>query len=78
MTKKIELLSIPEFAEVLRVHPNTIRKAIKCGRIQAFRAGSGRTSAYRIYRSELERMSQFDAKEMIDKIIENRIKGIKT
>jgi len=52
--------SVAEFAEKLRVHPNTVRNAIHSGRISAFRVGSGKRSMYRIPGSEIERMMAFD------------------
>lgn len=69
-----EVCSVVEFAGLLKVHPNTVRKAIKCGRIQAFRIGVGKRSSYRIYKYELERMAAFDATEMIEKIVKERTK----
>ncbi len=72
MKKKVEFFTVDEFAEVLRVHPNTIRKAIRTGRIQAFKTSGGRKASYRIYRSEIERMAAFDATEMIENIIRER------
>ena len=74
MDKKFNLLTINEFAEILKVHPNTVRNGIKSGRIQAFRAGGGKKSAFRIFDTELNRMAEFDAEHMIENIIENRKK----
>lgn len=64
--------SIKEFAALVRVHPNTIRNAIKSGRISAFRVGFGARSAYRIAASEIQRIALFDLEDMINRIIENR------
>ncbi len=69
-----EVCSITEFAKLISAHPNTVRNAIKYGRIQAFRIGSGKRSAYRIYKSERERMAAFDASEMIENIVKERNK----
>ncbi len=52
--------SIKEFAKKLSLHPNTIRKAIKSGRIQAFRLSQGKTSSYRIPGSEINRITTMD------------------
>ncbi len=76
--KIIELLTIYEFADLLKVHHNTVRNAIKYGRIHAFRIGRGKRSEFRIFATELMRMAAFDASEMIDNIVEERIKPMKT
>lgn len=67
-----EFLSIKEFAFILKVHPNTIRRAIKSGRINGFKVGYGEKSTYRIARAEINRIAIFDLEEMIEKIIEKR------
>jgi len=64
--------SIKEFASKLGVHGNTIRRAIKNGRIQAFRVGIGVKSIYRIPYSEINRIALFDLREMIEKMIQER------
>ena len=64
--------SIKEFAELLGVHPNTIRNSIKSGRISAFRIGSGPKSSYRIPANEISRIALFDLKEMIERIVIER------
>jgi excisionase family DNA binding protein len=66
--------SIKEFAQKLGVHSNTIRRAIKSGRINAFRVGSGKRSIFRIPESEINRVALIDLEEMIEKIIEKRLK----
>ncbi len=66
--------SIKEFAQKLGVHPNTIRRSIKNGRINAFKIGAGKKSIYRISHSEINRVALFDLEEMIEKIIEKRMK----
>lgn len=65
-------LSINEFALLLRVHPNTIRRSIKSGRISAFKVGSGKRGTYRIPKNEINRIALFDLEDMIEKIIEKR------
>lgn len=67
-----DFLSIKEFAYLLKVHPNTIRRAVKSGRINAFRIGAGIKSSYRIARAEINRIAIFDLEEMIEKIVEKR------
>lgn len=56
---------------MVRVHPNTIRRAIKSGRIAAFKVGS----VYRIARSEIARMAEFDLSEYIEQEVQKRLGG---
>lgn len=74
MKKNLKFYTVNELAEVLRVHPTTIYQSIRCGRINAFRVGPGKKAPLRIYHHEVERMIEFDAKKMIDKIVEDRVK----
>lgn len=67
-----DFVSIKEFAGIVGVHPNTVRRSIKRGRISAFKIGSGKKSIYRIARTEINRLSLCDMEEMIEKIIEKR------
>ena len=69
-----EYFSISDFAKKLKVHPNTIRRAIKNKRIQALRIGKTKNSAYRIPESEILRMAHVDLEETIEKEVEKRIK----
>jgi len=71
-----DFLSIKEFASKLGVHPNTIRRSIKKGRISAFKVAPGRRSVYRIPKTEANRMALFDMEEMIERIIEKRAQEI--
>lgn len=50
-----DLLSINEAAVFWRVHPNTIRRHIKSGRLPSVRLGG--TGAYRIRRADLENIA---------------------
>ncbi len=52
-----DILTLKEFAEYIQVHPNTVKKMIKSNYLAAFKAGIGKTSAFRIARSEATRMS---------------------
>lgn len=56
MDQDLYFLTIQEFAKRLRVHPNTVRNAIKEGRINALKLSEGKRSAYRIPVSEMERL----------------------
>ena len=69
---EIEFFTVNEFAKYLRVHPITIRRAIRQGKIRAFRLNPGIKSSWRIHKSEVERMAELDFNEVVDKIIENR------
>jgi len=52
-----DILSLKEFAQYIDVHPNTVRKMIRTGQLSAFKTGKGRTSSYRIAKSETIRLS---------------------
>jgi excisionase family DNA binding protein len=52
----MNFLTVEEFADKLKIHPSTIRRAIKEGKIYASRPGPGKRSPYRISESELERL----------------------
>ncbi len=64
--------SIKEFAVKLSIHSNTVRRAIKSGRIIAFQVGSGKKSTYRIAHSEIGRIALFDMKELIRKMLKEQ------
>lgn len=52
----MNFLTIDEFAERIKLHPATIRRAIKEGKIYASRPSGGLRAPYRIAESELERI----------------------
>ena len=52
--------TVEQIAKKLNVCEQTIRRAIKKGRIHAFRPGIGTRSPYRIYESELMRIIMVD------------------
>lgn len=68
------LLSIKEFALKLKVHPNTIRRSIKCGRISAIKIGSGKRHVYRISTTEILRMAEIDMQQYVELEVQKRIK----
>lgn len=63
--------SILEFADILKVHPNTIRNSIKNGHIAAFKINKGKKSMYRIASSELQRLAIINLNDVIDEIKRN-------
>ena len=73
MTEPKEFFTIMEMADKLRIHPNTVRKAIKEGRIQAFRTGSGMRSEYRIPITEINRISEMDMSKLIEQMIDRKL-----
>lgn len=49
-----EVLTTAQVAEVMRVHPETVRRLIRTGRLKAIKWN--RHGAYRILRAELDRL----------------------
>lgn len=66
-------LSIKEYAYLIRVHPNTVRRSIKNGHCKAFRTGSGCKAVYRIPRSEINRLALEHLESIIERMIEKKI-----
>lgn len=60
----VHFFTIKELAERIRVHPITIRRAIKNGYINALRTGSGSKSAYRIPSTEIYKLAQFQLEHL--------------
>ena len=73
MSEVQNFLTLMEFANRVRVHPNTIRRAIQGGRIQAVRIGIGPRAQYRIPDTELNRLCEMDMTKLIEKIIEEKL-----
>ena len=68
-----EFISIKEFAAKIGAHPNTIRRSIKKGRLSACDIGSGGKHIYRIAKSEIERIALLNLKNIIDKLVEEKM-----
>lgn len=68
-----EFFTVTEFANKLRIHENTVRKAIKNGRIQAFKVGDGSRSSYRIPNTEVQRLCELDMSKLIQKIVDEKM-----
>lgn len=75
MTEQKNFYTVDEFAEKIRVHPATVRRNIKQGRIQAFRTSEGIRSSYRIPNTEVERLCELDMSKLIDRIVERKLEG---
>jgi excisionase family DNA binding protein len=69
-----DFYTIQEFADKLGFCYRTIWRAIKNGRILAFRPGSSPQSPYRIAHSEFYRMSEIDLEKLIQKEVDKRLK----
>lgn len=65
--------SVSEFAKETRVSTKTIFRAIKKGRISAFRPGS-QNGKIRIPASEIERMAIANLEEIVQDMMEERSK----
>jgi len=62
----MEYFTVNEFANKIKMNPQSVRKLIREQRIYAIRLGTGARARYRIAESELERhqiMSMYKTKE---------------
>jgi len=48
MKESVQLLTVKQVSEILRLKPDTVRKKIRAGELQAIQLGSGRSSHLRI------------------------------
>ena len=64
--------TVQEFAKKLHVHPNTVRRAIKNGKILAFTLGAGKKPPYRIPYTEIERLMISHFEEVAEAIMLKR------
>lgn len=52
----INFLTVEEFAKRVKMHPGSVRRSIREGKIFASRPSMGKRGPYRICESELERL----------------------
>jgi len=52
----VNFLTVEEFAKRIKMHPTSVRRSIKQGRIFATRPSVGKRGPYRVAESELERL----------------------
>ncbi len=76
MHTESDFLSIKEFAAKIGAHPNTIRRSIAKGRISACNIGSGSKKIYRIAKSEINRIALLDLKQIVDKMVSDKLANI--
>ncbi len=67
-----EYLTVKEFANKIGVHYNTVIRAIKRGRLSAFRLNDGKRACYRIPVSEINRIAFSDLEKLVSEIIERK------
>ena len=68
-----QFLSVKNFADLVNLHQNTIRRSIKDGRLSAFKIGSGKRAKYRIPRSEINRISMIDLEKIVEKMVQDKL-----
>lgn len=76
MKEEKEFFTVEEFSSIVRLHENTIRRAIKKGRIQAFRSSDGERSSFRIPNTEIQRLCELDMSKLIKKIVCDELEKI--
>jgi excisionase family DNA binding protein len=58
--------TVDEFAEMVKMSPQTIRRCIRKGRIMACRPAIGKKSPYRIHASEIMRILSVDYQKIVE------------
>ena len=74
MTIHNDYLTIVQFAAKIQMHPNSVRRLIRMGKLQGVNMGSGNRKIYRIPESELSRLATFDLKEVLTNIRSDDLK----
>lgn len=72
MVNPDEFLSIKEFAFKLGLHPNTVRRSIRSGRLSAVRIGGGCKAVYRIPSCEINRLALHHLETIIEQIVKKK------
>lgn len=73
----IEFVSIKEFAARIGMHPNSVRKAIKAGKLNAIRIGEGKQAAYRIPLTQLHILAIYNIEKVINALIDKKLESKK-
>ena len=68
-----EALTLKEFAKKLKVTERTVYRYLTEGKISGFRVGNG---PWRINLSEIRRLAEVQNKEIIDTLVEARVRQI--
>jgi excisionase family DNA binding protein len=55
--QQVDLWTVAQVAEYLQLNPETIRRWIRAGKLEAVKLGTGRTAALRIHQAEVERLA---------------------
>lgn len=66
-----DFYSVKEFAALIGVHQNTVRRSLKAGRLIGFKVGAGKRSIYRIPGSEVQRMCIMDMEHFLKCLTNN-------
>ena len=74
MTDEKDFLTVKEYAQLLGIHANTVRRSIKNGHLSAFKTGAGK-SIFRIPRAEIDRLALVNLEKIIENKIEDKIHG---
>ena len=69
-----DFYSVKDFAKKLGKHPASIRRAIKNKRINAIRIGDSKKASYSIPASEIQRIGIVDFEDMVDKLVEEKLR----
>jgi excisionase family DNA binding protein len=67
-----DFYSVKEFAEKVGVSTDTIRRALKNGRISFFRVGGSLKSTIRIAHSEIQRLSVVELGNIVKKMAKEK------
>jgi hypothetical protein len=77
-TENQEFYSILQLSIKLSIHPNTIRRHIKSGKILALKLGTPKKWLYRIPGNEIQKLMILNIEKYIDQRVDERIKSTST